>query len=150
MAQEFDDLAAAQGIAAARRWYWKQACLSAPPLVLRRLSTLATPAARGRRLGSDRMLQNLAHDLRYGGACAGAPGDHAVGDAGHRDGHRGHTAIFSVMEGVFLRPLPFPAPDRLVRFSTGSRASAACRRVNVLDARDCCDRRRTVRGDRLV
>ncbi|HEU4926348.1 MAG TPA: hypothetical protein VFT24_04835 [Vicinamibacterales bacterium] len=28
------------------------------------------------------------------------------------------TAIFSVMEAVFLRPLPFPASGQLVRFST--------------------------------
>ena len=33
LAEEFDELAATVGAAAARRWYWKQACLSTPPLI---------------------------------------------------------------------------------------------------------------------
>ena len=46
------------------------------------------------------------------------------------------TAIFSVMEGVFLRPLPFPAADRLVRFSTTVANLGQAPEVNYLDARD--------------
>ena len=46
------------------------------------------------------------------------------------------TAIFSVMESVFLRPLPFPAPDRLVRFSTTIRDFGTAPEVNYLDAQD--------------
>src|SRR3982751_2125417 len=46
------------------------------------------------------------------------------------------TAIFSVMEGVFLRPLPFPEPDQLVRFSTTVRNLGSVPEVNYLDAQD--------------
>src|SRR4051812_25212029 len=46
------------------------------------------------------------------------------------------TAIFSVMEGVFLRPLPLPEPDQLVRFSTTVRNLGSVPEVNYLDAQD--------------
>ena len=46
------------------------------------------------------------------------------------------TAMFSVMEAVFLRPLPFPAPDRLVRFSTTVEHYGVAPEVNFLDAQD--------------
>jgi predicted permease len=46
------------------------------------------------------------------------------------------TAIFSVMEGVFLRPLPFQTPDRLVRFSTTIADLGRAPEMNYLDARD--------------
>jgi len=46
------------------------------------------------------------------------------------------TAIFSVMESLFLRPLPFPVPDRLVRFSTTVRNLGTAPEVNFLDAQD--------------
>jgi len=40
------------------------------------------------------------------------------------------------MEGVFLRPLPFPEPDQLVRFSTTVRNLGSVPEVNYLDAQD--------------
>ena len=46
------------------------------------------------------------------------------------------TAIFSVMEAVFLRPLPFPASGQLVRFSTTVGTLGRVPEVNYLDARD--------------
>src|SRR6185503_6728606 len=46
------------------------------------------------------------------------------------------TAIFSVMEAVFLRPLPFPASGQLVRFNTTVANLGRVPEVNYLDARD--------------
>src|SRR4029453_11433132 len=46
------------------------------------------------------------------------------------------TAIFSVMEAVFLRPLPFPASAQLVRFSTTVGNLGRVPEVNYLDAHD--------------
>ena len=67
LAEEFDELAATVGTAAARRWYWKQACLSAPPLIRQRVTTLITSrlmsAAPDRREGRTHM--GVLTDLRY-------------------------------------------------------------------------------------
>jgi predicted permease len=46
------------------------------------------------------------------------------------------TAIFSVMEGVFLRALPFHSPDRLVRFSTTVANLGRAPELNYRDALD--------------
>ena len=40
------------------------------------------------------------------------------------------------MEGVFLRPLPFAAPEQLVRFSTTVANLGSAPEVNYLDAQD--------------
>src|SRR4051812_37805732 len=67
--EEFQDLAAAAGVAAARRWYWKQVCLSAIPLLHRRGSTLLSSqlnsVALTRRGGTRLMAQNFFTDVRY-------------------------------------------------------------------------------------
>ena len=52
------------------------------------------------------------------------------------------TAIVSVMESVFLKPLPFAEPDRLVRLGTSMRALGTAPEVNALDARDWADQSR--------
>ena len=47
------------------------------------------------------------------------------------------TAIFSVMQAVFLRPLPLPASEQLVRFTTTvGDLETVIPEVNYLDARD--------------
>jgi len=144
LAEEFADLAATAGTAAARRWYWKQVCLSAPPLVRHRILTLvssfsglsasAAPAARG---GRTSMLQGLVTDLQYAGRMSRrAPVVTISVTLVIALGIAASTAIFSVMDGVFLRPLPFPSADRLVRFSTTVANLGSVPEVNYLDARD--------------
>ena len=141
LAEEFDELAATAGRAAARRWYWKQACLSAPPLVRHRVSTLISSlmmsVAPARRAGRTSMLQSLITDLRYAWRMSRrAPVVTISVTLAIALGIAASTAIFSVMEGVFLRPLPFPAPDRLVRFSTTVENVGRVPEVNYLDAQD--------------
>jgi len=141
LAEEFDDLAATAGAAAARRWYWKQTCLSAAPLVRHRVSTVISSrrmsVAPARRAGRMLMLQSVIADLRYAWRMSRRAPVVTVSVAlAIALGIAASTAIFSVMEGVFLRPLPFPAPDRLVRFSTTVENLGRVPEVNYLDAQD--------------
>ncbi len=139
--EEFADIAAAAGAVAARRWYWKQTCLSLLPLLRHRLSTAISSwmmfIARALRGGKTSMFQSFATDLRYGWRMSRrAPIVTLSVTIAVALGIAASTAIFSVMEGVFLRPLPFPAPDRLVRFSTTIANFGRAPEVNYLDAQD--------------
>src|SRR5262245_59359284 len=139
LAEEFDELAATVGAAAARRWYWKQACLSTPPLVRQRVTTLITSrmvsAAPDRR--DRRAPMGVLNDLRYAWRISRrAPVVTISVTLAIALGIAASTAIFSVMESVFLRPLPFPAPERLVRFSTTVENVGRVPEVNYLDAQD--------------
>src|SRR5205814_5639459 len=123
------------------RRYWKQVCPSTWPRIRQRISTLLSPrvtSARsdghGARLS---MLQSSVADLRYAWRVARrAPVVTISVTIAIALGIAATTAIFSVMESVFLRPLPFPAPDRLVRFSTTIRNFGTAPEVNYLDAQD--------------
>jgi hypothetical protein len=139
LAEEFDELAATVGAAAARRWYWKQTCLSAPPLVRRRVMTLITLRTMSTALDwrHGRTFMGLLADLRYTWRMTRrAPIVTISVTLAIALGIAASTAIFSVMEGVFLRPLPFPAPERLVRFSTSVEKLGRVPEVNYLDAQD--------------
>ena len=119
--EEFAAIAARRGTQHAARWYWAQALASTPALLAARVTRgmrrqrgqLSTTTTRG-----DPMLRELWDDLRYAARRART---HrlvalttllstalAVGAT---------TAVFSVVNGLLLRPLPLPEPDRVVRLA---------------------------------
>ena len=65
---------------------------------------------------SVRWLENLWRDVRYGmAALLRDPGFAAVTIGLVALGIGANTAMFSIVDAVLLRPLPFPQPDRMVR-----------------------------------
>src|SRR5687768_16589102 len=89
-----------------------------PGLLVRRLLALfrARPLDDHRDRRSVRWLENLGTDLRYGLLLLRRdPGFAFVAVSVMAIGIGANTAMFSVMDAVLLRPIPYPDPDRLVR-----------------------------------
>ena len=81
-----------------------------------------------------RWLEDLAQDLRYGiRSLARQKAFTATAVTTLALGIGATTAIFSVVSGVVLRPLPFPRPDRLVQVYTTSALSPQGGGVGAVD-----------------
>jgi predicted permease len=83
---------------------------------LRRIGGVAQIEEECRDMRRTRYIENLFQDLRYTfRTLAGNPGFTAVMVLTLALSIGANSAIFSVIEGVLLRPLPYPHPDRLSR-----------------------------------
>jgi len=101
------------GTRAATVWYWRHA-LSLTAGYGRRGERPAGQAQAGDR-STHMFLDNLLHDIRYAfRSYAKAPSFALVILATLALGIGASTAIFSLVNGILLQPLPLPDPDRLV------------------------------------
>jgi putative ABC transport system permease protein len=99
---------------AARAWFWWQAmrCLAAPPPV----RSIPLPA---RSSQGDSRMRTVFADLRYAFRVMSRTPSFAVAVVGLLAlGIGANTVIFSIVNAVLLRPLPFEEPERLVRIFT--------------------------------
>ena len=104
----------ADSLVAARAWFWWQTvrCLVAPP----RVHTI--PALR-ESSGGDSAMRTFSADLRHSlRAMYRAPGFAVAVVSVLALGIGANTAIFSIVNTVLLRPLPFEEPERLMRLYT--------------------------------
>src|SRR4051794_27174649 len=93
---------AATSVPQARRWFWRQTvrCLAAPP------RTHQPPVA------GDPFMRTLAADVRYAfRVLLRTPSFSLAVVAVLALGIGANTAIFSIVNSVLLRPLPFEQPD---------------------------------------
>lgn len=123
--------AASMGVNEARRWYWGQVIRSLAPSLGVRLR----PRGRGNwtrvdpQHGQQRRYTTLAEELKMGGwirhaklavrSLARNPGFAVLAIVTLALGIGANTAIFSVIDGALLRPLPYSDPDGLVYLSDG-------------------------------
>ncbi|HEY2120955.1 MAG TPA: ABC transporter permease [Candidatus Acidoferrum sp.] len=94
---------------------------------------------REQRIGN--WLQSVLSDCRYGlRQLRKNPGFTAIAVLTLALGIGANTAIFSVVDAMLLRPMPYPAPDRLVRIWESSLKYNSSRNVvNPLNFLDWCD-----------
>jgi predicted permease len=127
--------------ARATLWYWRQVALSiGPALSMRRRRRVVRGASRERRLVMRRLVAHAWQDagfaLRF---FTERPGFTAAAVATCALGIGANTALFSLVYGVVLRPLPYHDPDRLVRIWSANPRGIARNSVSPPDFFDLRD-----------
>ena len=118
-----------RGVFRANLWYWRQVLLSAPTLVWRRWK-------------GDVQHGWMASDVRHAfRLIRRRPGFSAAVIVTLTLGLGVNTTVFSVVNAVLVAPLPYEAPERIVRlqpdelfFTNASEAVALDERLNTLEA----------------
>jgi len=112
MADRFAALSERHGSRSARRWYWRQVVGSLAPAARRALSDLPRDIRHRRNeFTMNGVLQDVRQALR---SFRRTPGFTLSALLILALGIGGGTAVFSVLEAVLLRPLPYRDADRLV------------------------------------
>ena len=117
MAEAFHEVVAELGQSRARRWYWGQVAGALKPAVRwpRAFPVWRTLRPETPQRGLGMISESIWQDIRYGArAVSGKLGFSAVVILTLGLAIGATTAIFSVVDGILLRPLPYPQPDRLV------------------------------------
>ena len=112
LSEEYAARVAAEGRAAAARWYWSQAMRSLGPILWRRVRrprrAISFPH---RRTAVESLLQDFRFAVR---TLCRSPGFTLIAVATVALGIGVNTAAFSLVSSVVLKPLPFEDADRLV------------------------------------
>ncbi|HYN08983.1 MAG TPA: ABC transporter permease [Vicinamibacterales bacterium] len=111
--EEYDALRAAKGVRHARRWYREQAARSTLPLIRSRIQSWRGETSM---VPTRSVLMRWVRDVRFALRGLGASRAHtSVAILTLALGIGINAAVFSIVDSVLLRPLPFPSADRLTR-----------------------------------
>ena len=138
LCEEFSARVTESGRLTANAWLLSQTARSLGPLAVSRLRSALTGALHSPHAPSgDPMLTQLRDDLRFSlRAAARRPWLSLTIIATMTLGIGATTAVFSVIDALLLKPLPFPAPERLVRLGSQFENAPGAIAVNYDDFTD--------------
>lgn len=124
--EEFAAHVLCDGSRSAGHWYWRQAVLSALPLIIRKLTVHhAAPDA----TPMHPSFENVVRDFRHAGrSLRRSPSFAAIALVTLMLGIGATTIIFGLAYTIWLKPLPYASPDQLVSLRDAYRGSG---RANV-------------------